>query len=76
MAQARWSLTAGSDLQDIEDLSPATPSSMRSRSLIASLNLRDCARLPTSVEWFQSSIALTSENDLQRVSYCLSLAGQ
>ena len=63
MAQVRWSLTAGTIFRTSKTLSPATPSSMRSPSLIVSLNLpKLSSRLPGSVEWFQSLIALTFEN--------------
>ena len=69
MAQVRWSLTAGNDLQDIEDFIARDSIPMRSPSLIASLHLpRRSSRLPISDASFPSSIDQTCEKSFSGVT--------
>ena len=63
MAQVRWSLTAGNDLQDIEDFI-ARDSVLHAITFVDRVieSSETLLKLPGSVEWFQSLIALTFEN--------------
>ena len=63
MAQVRWSLTAGNDLQNIEDFI-ARDSVLHAITFVDRVveSAESLLRRLRSVEWFQSSIALTFEN--------------
>lgn len=63
MAQVRWSLTAGSDLQDIENFI-ARDSVLHAITFVDRVveSAESLLKTPRTVESFQSSIAMTFES--------------